>query len=72
MDAIALKNLHLAIIQPDGDGDNITSCRPPESSMNGRIQVDAFSNLIKLLHSNVKGILLAAHGYSPFLNLAKP
>jgi hypothetical protein len=71
MDTIALKDLHLAIIQPDRNGDDITSCRSPEPSMNGRIQVDAFSNLIELLHSNVKGILLAAHSYSPFLNFAQ-
>jgi hypothetical protein len=71
MDAIALKDLHLAIIQPDGDGDDITSCWFPESPVNGRIQVDVFSNLIKLLYGNVQGILLAAHSYSPFLNFAQ-
>jgi drug/metabolite transporter superfamily protein YnfA len=38
--------------------------------MNGRIQVDAFSYLVKLLHSNAQGVVFAAHGHSPFLTFA--
>jgi hypothetical protein len=67
VDTIALKDLHLAIIQPDGDGDNITPRWFSESSVNGRIQVDAFGHLLKLLHSNVQGVIFIAHCFSPFL-----
>jgi hypothetical protein len=71
MDAVALKDLDLAIIQPDGDGDDITSCWFPESPVNGRIQLDAFSDLIKLLHSNVQRIIYITHDFSPFQSYPK-
>jgi hypothetical protein len=71
MDAIALKDLDLAIIQPDGDGDDITSCRSPESPVNGRIQLDAFSNHIKLADGNVQRIIFVTHFFSPFQSYPK-